>query len=230
MQPVAGPHVEEGAAKESEAISTEAGSCSIAPAVKDQDIVGWVDGAYIEDDGNVDCVTRDSVDSTQKARNSPPSCGTPSFSSSILATAMGTTPLQHNGGAWRVCASSNIGIQPPTVHRRTSKRAMNSMADAMSHRSLLSFASDFGISGAFLSALEVGEIFLSCDGCGKPPLVSNVRLVCAFTARSGHKDIGSKRPDVAGKHCTFAAVVLSKLHDACQGRNGHLKMFRFKCK
>lgn len=41
---------------------------------------------------------------------------------------------------------------------------MNSMADALSHRSLLCFAADFGISGALVSGLEVGDIFLSCGG------------------------------------------------------------------
>eukprot|EP00903_Cladosiphon_okamuranus_P018640 g17155.t1 len=42
--------------------------------------------------------------------------------------------------------------------------AMNSMADALSHKCLLYFTADFGISGALLSALDVGEAFLSCDG------------------------------------------------------------------
>lgn len=41
---------------------------------------------------------------------------------------------------------------------------MNSMADALSHQCLLYFAADFGVSGALVSALEVGEAFLSCDG------------------------------------------------------------------
>lgn len=40
------------------------------------------------------------------------------------------------------------------------------MADALSHQCLLHFAADFGISGALLSTLEVGEIYLSCDGEG----------------------------------------------------------------
>ena len=38
------------------------------------------------------------------------------------------------------------------------------MAEALSHRSLLCFAADFGVLGALLSALEVGEVFLSCNG------------------------------------------------------------------
>lgn len=41
---------------------------------------------------------------------------------------------------------------------------MNSMADALSHQCLLRFAADFGLSGVLLSTLEVGEIFLSCEG------------------------------------------------------------------
>ena len=51
---------------------------------------------------------------------------------------------------------------------------MNSMADALSHQCLLYFAADFGISGALLSTLEVGEIFLSCDG------ESTVFPICRF--------------------------------------------------
>lgn len=41
---------------------------------------------------------------------------------------------------------------------------MNSMADSLSHECLLCFATDFGIAGSLLSTLEVGEVFLSCDG------------------------------------------------------------------
>ncbi|CAM9374159.1 unnamed protein product [Ascophyllum nodosum] len=44
---------------------------------------------------------------------------------------------------------------------------MNSMADALPLRSLLCFAADVGISGALMSALDVGDVFLSCNGGGQ---------------------------------------------------------------
>lgn len=39
---------------------------------------------------------------------------------------------------------------------------MNSMADSISYASLLNFAGDFGISGALVSTIEVGDVYLSC--------------------------------------------------------------------
>lgn len=65
---------------------------------------------------------------------------------------------------------SEVGCPEENTYRRRTRRwptpsvALNSMAATLSHSSLLCFAADFGLSGALLSALEVGEIFLSCDG------------------------------------------------------------------
>lgn len=52
-------------------------------------------------------------------------------------------------------------------------KEMNSMADAISHGSLLEFASDVGVSGALVSTLQIGEIFLSCGDAGYSGTISS---------------------------------------------------------
>ena len=62
--------------------------------------------------------------------------------------------------------SASVSVSAATSSRSSlsTRAAVNSMAEALSHRSLLSFAADLGVLGALLSTLEVGEVFLSCNG------------------------------------------------------------------
>lgn len=66
------------------------------------------------------------------------------------------------------CSTANAsgGRREEAPHAPEKQGKLNSMADAMSHCSLLDFAADFGLSGALISTLEIGEIFLSCDDEG----------------------------------------------------------------
>lgn len=69
----------------------------------------------------------------------------------------------------RRCSTVNgsAGRKEEVPHAREKQRRMNSMADAMSYCSLLGFAADFGLAGALISTLEIGDIFLSCDDEGQ---------------------------------------------------------------
>jgi len=75
----------------------------------------------------------------------------------------GTGGTSDGQGERRRPASSARSSRPTYTARGA---IMNSMADSLSHQCLLYFAADFGISGALLSTLEVGEVYLSCDGEG----------------------------------------------------------------
>lgn len=85
---------------------------------------------------------------------------------------------------------SSDGVQRRHTPLLAAGTPMNSMADALSHRSLLHFAADFGISGALLSALEVGEIFFSCEG--GPKNVSRFKCLRSYTV-GGHRFVWAIR-------------------------------------
>lgn len=61
------------------------------------------------------------------------------------------------------CDDDESKARERPVSARSSSAAVNSMVDSLSHVSLLNFAADFGISGALLSTLDIGDIFLSCE-------------------------------------------------------------------
>lgn len=72
------------------------------------------------------------------------------------------TPEQQRKGCVAAHNSRKADNLPKNLGEKQPR--MNSMANAISHGSLLGFAADFGISGALISTLEIGEIFLLCGG------------------------------------------------------------------